>query len=303
LVAVLAGLIAGLGHAPGRGRLPGAEAAVAEAPQAADQKTEHLRLVRDEDKNPVALETAVTRYVPTDNARPGVAVDLIGAVHVADRDYYAELNKRFKEYDAVLYELVAPEGTRVPKGGGESSHSGVSVIQVSMTKALNLAFQLDEVDYTAANMVHADLSPEEFAKSMRERGESFSQIFFRVLAKSMAEQTKRSGGNSDIKMLSALFSRDRDHQLKIVLAEQFADMEGAMDIFNGPDGSTLVTVRNTRAVEVLRRELQQGKKKVAIFYGAAHMSDMAEQIEKELAFRQTDQQWVEAWDLRADKRR
>ena len=45
-----------------------------------------------------------------------VVVDLIGAVHVGEKAYYEALNKQFEDYDAVLYELVAPEGTRVPKG-------------------------------------------------------------------------------------------------------------------------------------------------------------------------------------------
>ena len=36
-----------------------------------------------------------------------LAVDLVGAVHVGDKAYYQELNKLFKNYDAVLFELVA----------------------------------------------------------------------------------------------------------------------------------------------------------------------------------------------------
>src|SRR6218665_1875117 len=49
-----------------------------------------------------SLETAIVSYIsPT-----GVTVDLVGAVHIADKAYFENLNERFKKYDAVLYELV-----------------------------------------------------------------------------------------------------------------------------------------------------------------------------------------------------
>ena len=44
-----------------------------------------------------------------------VEVDLIGAVHIGDIAYYQQLNERFKQYDALLYELVAR------KDGGRSA--------------------------------------------------------------------------------------------------------------------------------------------------------------------------------------
>ena len=43
-----------------------------------------------------------------------VVVDLVGAVHLGDKAYYERLNELFENYDAVLYEFVAPEGYEVP---------------------------------------------------------------------------------------------------------------------------------------------------------------------------------------------
>ena len=43
-------------------------------------------------------------------AGPPVTVDLIGAVHIGDVAYYAAAQRRFEQYDALLYELVAPKG-------------------------------------------------------------------------------------------------------------------------------------------------------------------------------------------------
>ena len=39
----------------------------------------------------------------------GVTVHLVAAVHIADKAYYDKLNKTFKGYDAVLYEMVKPK--------------------------------------------------------------------------------------------------------------------------------------------------------------------------------------------------
>src|SRR5215471_9734721 len=95
--------------APVRAEKPAAASKPA-ANKAADQ---FIRLTRNARNQPAALETAIVHYVPADG-KGGVSVDLIGAVHVGDRSYYEKLNKQFKTYDVVLYELVAPQGTRIP---------------------------------------------------------------------------------------------------------------------------------------------------------------------------------------------
>ena len=127
-----------------------------------EEASKFLRIVRDKNDEPQAMQTAICRFVPKGSQHQGLVVDLIGAVHVGDRTYYRKLNKRFRGYDAVLYELVAPEGTRVPKGGGQPT-SAVSFLQAGMTQILELEFQLEGIDYSQPNLVHADISPDEFS--------------------------------------------------------------------------------------------------------------------------------------------
>ena len=81
-----------------------------------ESKSEFIRLIRDQKKQPQALQTAVVSFVPRDCGKTSPTVDLVAALHVADRAYYEELNRLFAKYDAVLYELIAPEGTRIPAG-------------------------------------------------------------------------------------------------------------------------------------------------------------------------------------------
>src|SRR5688572_26406769 len=179
---------------------------IAAKPDAAEPK--FIRLTRDDNQLPLAMQTAVVRY--SSAARPGVELDLVGAVHIADKSYFDELNKLFEKYEVVLYELVAPEGTRIPKGGrkGPSTHP-IGAMQDGMSSILELSHQLACVDYSKENFVHADMSPEEFAKNMEERGESFFQLFLRLMGTGIAQNAAGAGGANDAALLMALFAPDR----------------------------------------------------------------------------------------------
>jgi hypothetical protein len=246
------------------------------------------------------METSVVRYVaPAGTQHPQVTVELVGAVHVGEADYYRKLNKLFAKYDVLLYELVAPEGTRVPKGGGRGTGGHpVGALQNGIKSMLGLEHQLTAIDYTKENFVHADMSPQEFAQTMKDRGESFTQIFFRMMGQSMAKQSQDPSGTSDVKLLMAFFAKDRKLRLKRIMAQQFEDLEGSMRVFEGPDGSTLISERNKRALAVLADQIEAGKRRIGIFYGAGHLPDMERRLIADFGMRRAKVRWVEAWDLR-----
>jgi len=173
-------------------------------------------------------------------------------------------------------------------------------MQNGMKTMLEIEHQLEQVAYTRANFVHADLSPDEFLKSMEDRGEGFVQMYFRMIGQALAHQSQQSaqGESADLDILGALFSDDRPRRLKIVMAKQFESMESLMVGFSGPEGSTLITERNKRALEVLRQQQAAGKRKLGIFYGAGHLSDMHKQLVKEFGLTPIGIVWLEAWDLR-----
>jgi hypothetical protein len=283
-------------------------AAVAEPEEAGDEEElgkAWVRLVTD-DVATLAMETAIVRFVPTkdyvagkDPADYETFVDLVGAVHIGDKSYYDQLNRRFQAYDRVLYELVAPKGTVVPRGRGTSNRHALGALQNAMKDMLEVEHQLEQVDYTQPNFVHADLSPDEFWKSMEDRDESFLEMYFRVLGASLAQQASGGGGApNDFEVMAALLATDRARRLKIILAKQFQGMESLMLAFSGTEGSTLITARNERALDVLEEQLDDGQEKLAIFYGAGHLSEMKDQLEERFDMRPVSQEWVEAWDLR-----
>src|SRR5262249_1097237 len=131
--------------------------------------TQFIRIQRDDKKQPLALETAIVRYVPADGTGD-LEVDVVGAVHIGDKDYYKKLNKQFQQYDVVLYELVAQPGTVIPKGGRKTDNP-LSLIMQVVKMVLDLELQTERIDYTKKNFVHADLSPEQMAEAIQKRGD------------------------------------------------------------------------------------------------------------------------------------
>jgi len=261
-----------------------------------------VRILRNSVKVPQAMQTAVVRHVPQDCGRDRPTVDLVAAVHIGDPGYYQQLNCLFEKYEVVLFELLAPESVTVPKGGGSAKGNPVSAIQNAMTAALDLQFQLKGIDYTRKNFVHADMSPEEFAKSMDRRGESLVQMFFRAMGYGLARQNGGQSGLGDGELLMALMNKNRALALKRVMAGQFEDLEGQIGALNGKDGSTLITERNKKALAVLEKQIEQGKGRIAIFYGAGHMHDMQQRLKDEFRLAPISTRWLTAWDMREPKK-
>jgi hypothetical protein len=282
-------------------------AGTAKSKKAEDSKQHKLghdwvRVNYDKQDKPLAMQTAIVRYAnaPSKNGakKIPVTVDLVGAVHVGDVAYYTKLNDLFKQYDALLFELVAPEGTVVKKGRGTSNAHPIGAMQNAIKSLLELDHQLEYVDYTAANFVHADMSPAEFAQSMKDRNESFLQMYFRLMGQAMAHQDELAkNGPSDFELLSALFANDRPRRLKTVLAKQLSEMEILMVSFGGEQGSSIISERNKKALGVLKKQLAGGKKRVGIFYGAGHLNDMDERLRKDFGLEPVSITWLDAWDL------
>ena len=101
-------------------------------------------------------------------------------------------------------------------------------------------------------------------------------------------------------MFGLLFGSDREVRLRRIMAEQFTDMDMLTAAFGGEEGSSLITDRNAAAIEVLTGQIARGRKKIAIFYGAAHMDDFDSRLQKELELQPRDTIWLEAWDLRGN---
>jgi hypothetical protein len=267
-----------------------------------------LRVQRDVKEQPVALETAIVRYVPA-AGEGGVVVDLIAAVHVGDRAYYDKLNKHMEQYDALLYELVAPQGTRPPKGGKRSDNP-IALLQGMMKSVLALESQVERIDYTPKNFIHADLSPDEMAEAIRKRGDDGFTLFLSITAdllrqQNIQEMQKGKGPakkEPELDLLSMLLDPNAPVKLKRALAEQMESMTAPEAALGATLNTILVADRNQAALKVLQKELVRGKKTIGIFYGAAHMPDFEKRLREDFGLKRDSEQWLTAWDLSLRKR-
>lgn len=257
----------------------------------------YVRVQKDEKGRVVSMDTSTIRFTKQLPDGTEAVVELIGVVHIGEQDYFEAFNEQFKQYDALLYELVAPEGTRVERRA-EDSMNPVAALQKGMMSALGLQFQLEHIDYSPSNFVHADMTPEEFGQSMTDNNESVAKMFFRTLGMSAA----MGGASGEAEMLSALLSssEDRVYRLRRSAANQLIKMDVGMKAWEGDNGSTIITHRNGKAFKVLQQQLDAGKKKIGVFYGAGHLPDMERRLIEDFGMQPGEPQWQRAWKLRAD---
>jgi hypothetical protein len=265
----------------------------AEKPKNQFDTSNFIHIRRDAKKKPLALETSIVRYAAKDQKSDAATVDLVAAFHVGDKKYYDDLNAAFEKYDVVLYELVAPPGTKVPKGGAKND-STLSKIQKFLKDTLALEFQLECIDYTKENFVHADMSAEDIAKSMEEKGETVFSIFSQLMSRSMEEQAKQND-DGGMELFFAFLSDDRALALKRAFANQL-EKDDSLAVLDSV-GSTLIRGRNAVALDVLRKQIEGGKKKIAIFYGAGHMPDFDKRLREDFKLEPDKPRWITAWAM------
>ncbi|MEZ6059610.1 MAG: hypothetical protein R3C19_04540 [Planctomycetaceae bacterium] len=300
-------------------------AADAAADEVSDEQAgpEYVRIRRNERNLAAALETSVVR-LGNSKQFPEKTVDLVGAIHLGEPQYYDQLNKLFADYDVLLYEAVMPEAAveRGLRPGGGGAHRerpsdeqdgpsveeewneakigmhAISVLQLGMKDALGLEFQLAGVNYAASNFVHADMTQEEFESAMAARGESFSEMLLREMGKAAIAQQKENPIASQLDLMFSLLTSDRIYRVRRIAAVQLAKASEG-DAFAGADGmSTIITERNKKALQVLRKELRGKAKKIGIFYGAGHFADMEKRLVEQFGFERQSEVWLTAWKLR-----
>lgn len=274
-----------------------AKSAEAEPP---DNGPDFMRIVRDEEDKPLEFQTAIARYVPNDeaNGKGEVEVDLVSVAHVGERSYYQELNERLANYDVVLYELVAAKGTRIPKNANSNA-----LLPNMLKSVLKMEYQTEQIDYTQKHFVHADLSPEEIAKKMKERGQTGLSLFFDVYSEMMSMQRSRLKKAQETgekipqpDLLALLFDPKGELKFRRYMAEEMLHSQDG-DSLGETLGTMLIADRNEAALLVLQDQLDDGKKRIAIFYGAAHMPDMHERLVDQFGLKLQATEWVSAWNL------
>lgn len=296
-----------------------AESPEASQPDLASAPTRVIRLQLDEYGNPIALQTATKKFVlKNDKGEVDLEVFLESVIHIADSSYYRGFQQRFERYDSVLYELVAEQPERRPSD--DDLPSGFDLFRQISIGTLGLAHQLESIDYSPPNMVHADLSPSEMADRMKDRGETKTTLLVDMMAHIIktagakphgdgpaAEEEGAPDGadqdDGDSKPdkpfgLSLLTDPDGIMKIRRLMASALVDSQLLDSVFPPSIHRLLISDRNDRVMSVLNSERKNGKHRIAIFYGAGHMADFERRLVNEYGMELAEENWRSAWDLR-----
>jgi len=269
------------------------EPAKAENKAQADAKTDFLRV--NEVKGATMLQTGVTRY-----EKDGVIVDLLGAVHIADKAYYDQLNKAFTKYDSLLFEMIGGEAMQQEEKKKQMEEKKKKDQQMGflgkmyqiMADRLDLVGQKEGIDYSKDNFVHADLTLKAFNDMQKAKGESLLKL---ALKNAQLQAKGNAKGPDAMKLFKALMANDSD-ALKLAIVHTLGNGDDQVMALAGKD-SVIIGDRNAECLKVMDAEIAKGKKKLGIFYGAAHFPDMEERMIKK-GFKKTKHIWLNAWKIK-----
>ncbi len=244
---------------------------------------ENLRFTKftyhDFDRGELSTATVTFRRGETE-------VDLVSVVHIADSAYYQEIQRELNSCDLVFYELVS--------GSSPEALSSLSALQLSAGDILQLSFQMTEIDYGPPHFVHSDLSWPEIEKMIEGSPlppvpkDNVLEKFIPQLRRGKHEATEYFADNPALR-----------RSIKVFLGQLLGDIPSFLKQLNvgreGDSDDILVSARNRRALEVLSPHVQ-GKKRLALFWGAAHMPDFAQRL-KRLGFEPVELRWHLAWRI------
>jgi len=239
------------------------------------------------------MQAAIAQYVNDD----GVQVDLLSTMHIGEAAFFRDLSKRFPKYDAVLYELVAHRGE-------DANEVGVNDQQKQIARDCDLENQGPHMNYDRKNFVHADLDLEDIERLEVAKHGTFKGALGEGPGIKAARNEQDTAGRSEIfddtQAAKAATPPERIRLLRRANSRLMAITSQPPEGATYPAGmEVLVGARNDKAIKVLAEQIADGKKNLAIFYGAAHMVDMEHRL-FEMGFRRQSVTWQTAWTVAPD---
>jgi|GEM_PF-1803671 len=273
-----------------------------------------------------SLQTLSAEYRPASGVGPSIW--LIGVAHLGTPEYYGGLQKRLDAQTRVLFEGVGAE--KLSEGAKLDNSEG---IQAKLAQSLGLVFQLDAIDYHRKHFINSDLtadalneaierratepaapeptapleskgkSPEETAKKSttalpgKVNQETFGQLMDALHGKGeMAESL-----NGMVTLLGS--TPEMRETTKTMFVEALGQAGELIDLAKAASPEmknlfeVLITERNAQVIHQLDAQLHQLKtgQSVAVFYGAAHMDEIARRVTADLHYIPANQAWDTAF--------
>lgn len=265
------------------------------------QPTRFVRIQQDEFDEPLSLQTATVKYVLKDDSGDvRMEVFLESAVHIADGAYYRGFNRRFPHYDVVLYEMIAEAGKQIPDPEAEATPHPARMLQQMVGDSLGFKHQIDEIDYKADNLVHCDLSPSEMRDARLKRGDDDIVLLADIVVDMLKKMGDVAQTDTSIEPFDLTILQDPDGGIKLrrMMASTLDGADSPASFLYPTQLRSLINDRNERAMEVFQQQVDKGHRKIAFFWGAAHMPDLERRLMLEYGFQRENVRWRDAWDLR-----
>ncbi len=243
------------------------------------------------------MQVAVGAYR---NDETGVTVDLLSTVHIGDTPFFRQLAKRVVAYDAVLFELVGHRGE-------PAVEEGVNDQQKRIAADMSLENQGPHMNYDRPTFVHADLDLEDIERREVAAHGTFKGALGDGPALSTATGTRDTAGvrsvYDDIQAAKAVAKTNPKERTRLMRRAYSrllaATAEPAPGSTYPADMEVLVGDRDQHVMDVLAQQAEQGKRKVAILFGAAHMVDLEHRLLTH-GYARTSLTWVTAWTVAPD---
>jgi hypothetical protein len=308
-----------------------APALFAEAPKSASQ----LAFIRGQEtpEKLAALQTLSAEYKPASGGGPSIW--LIGVAHLGSAEYYKAIQKRLDAQSRVLFEGVGAE--KLQQGEKLASSSGG--IQSQLAKSLGLVFQLDAIDYKRPHFMNSDLTAEGLQNAITERSEKRPPAKAKPDDKATPGENGKEPATTSVKLpekvdnetfnqlmeavhgegemaesLGALVglmgsTPEMRETTKLMLIEALGQAGEIIDIAKAasPDikdlFEVLITERNEEVIRQLKAQLPKlsGGQSIAVFYGAAHMDEIAKRLTSQLNYQPAAREWDTAFSADGSK--
>jgi hypothetical protein len=248
-----------------------------------------------------AIQTGAIEFRPLEGKGPSIW--LVSVAHLGTPEYYKAIQKRLEPMTVVLFEGV---GLAEQMKQGPGSVDRDAGIQKQLSDALGLTFQLDAIDYRHSNFVNSDLPVEGVQKEVEERAAAGDETKTNETFNMLMQAIQGSGQGADmLKPMMAFLTGTPEMRetTRLMLIEVLARAEDMVafvksvspemkDLFE-----VLLTERNAIVMRDLRAQLAKLKSgdSVAIFYGAAHMPELAKRLRSEFNYAPGAVQWDTAF--------
>lgn len=195
-------------------------------------------------------------------------------------------------------------------GGSGGGGSEISDLQLTMARSFGLTYQLHEVDYSNTSYVPSDMSARQIEDAFAEVG-----LYMDFSGegdgegdggKALLREMGGSGAGLSLgmmKMMSGFIEASPGLQqlarlMMIELLSRDDLMQMAADAMGNPGVlEVLIDQRNQVVLDDLHAVLKMDEppEKIGIFYGAAHLPDMAQRLKDQLGYGPTEQvMWFDA---------